>query len=67
MPDKPEARIIAQHKPDGSCEISVYEPHSGRHHRTGWHVDLARDVPAKIRQLKEGLERAGNFVTVKEM
>lgn len=63
MAGKPEVRIIAR-PVGGKVELSVYEVYRMREHRTGWTV-WRSELDAKVRQLKETLERSGNRVTFK--
>lgn len=58
-----EVRIILRPRPDGSAEISVYDPQTGREDRTGM-VARADAVDKEVRGLKTTLERAGSRVTV---
>jgi hypothetical protein len=66
MADRPEARIIARRDSAGNTELSVYEPASGREHRTGW-TEGRHTSERSIERLKQTLERSGNHVTVKEL
>jgi hypothetical protein len=61
-----EARIILTYRNDGVTEVSTYDPHSGRHHRTGLTAKTQSEIDKTVRQLKEQFERAGNRVTVVE-
>jgi hypothetical protein len=63
---RPKARIVAETR-NGKTEISVYEPDSMRHHRTGLEVPSGDKTATTIQKLKDQLERAGNDVSVKEM
>lgn len=65
-PRQLEARIVIRPGPDGRREVFCFDPQTGREIRVhdGLHP---REVNGRVRSLKEQLERAGNYVVVKEM
>ncbi len=66
MSEQLEVRIIAERLRNGKVRVSTYDPRSLRKIEVGLPV-LPAGLPHVIRQLKTTLERAGNYVTVKEM
>ena len=70
MADKREARIIIRrgHRADCLVDIDVYDPLTGKLTRFNDPAGPSQSsVDAAIIRLKNKLERAGNFVTFKEM
>lgn len=66
MPEPHEARIVTRPRSDGTTEISVYVPSTGREHRTGLAVPNSQ-VDANCKKLSETFQRAGNRVGHKEL
>lgn len=52
---------------NGKVELSCYDPKGGREVRSGIMAWPGTDLDTRVHQVKTQLERAGNFVEVKEM
>lgn len=66
MADQPETRIVTRDRTDGTTEISVYIPGTGREHRTGLKVPRGQ-ADAHCQKIAETLKRAGNRVNHKNL
>lgn len=71
MADQNEARIVVKRGQNAdmtkSTEVGVYEPSTGKYTQLGHAPGRDKEVEAYIKGVKRDLEKAGNYVSVKEM
>jgi hypothetical protein len=62
-----EAKILIRTLPNGTKEVSTYDPQREREDRTGLIAHSEEELEKIVSHIKTQIERAGAHVEVKEM
>lgn len=62
-----EGKMIVRRRADGSSEVSLLDPKTGRESRTGWTGKDDRETRQHLEQLAEIVKGSGSRVSVREV